>query len=99
MAIAIGVSAGYFLKTIEAKITGSRAAAETLRDQSSALLTTLADVRAAQVAYVAQGQGEAFWMDRVSKLLPVLDQQMADFKAAAGVACRAGGPGSGVRGD
>jgi hypothetical protein len=82
MAMAIGINVGYFLKTIEAKIAGSRAAAETLRDQSSALLATLADARAAQVAYVAQGQGEAFWMDRVSKLLPVLDQQMADFKAA-----------------
>jgi hypothetical protein len=82
MAIAIGISAGYFLKTIEAKITGNRAAADTLRDQSNALVATLADVRAAQVAYVAQGQGEAFWMDRVAKLLPVLDQQMADFKAA-----------------
>ena len=50
MAIAIGISAGYFLKTIEAKITGSRASAETLRDQSGALVATLADVRAAQFA-------------------------------------------------
>jgi hypothetical protein len=82
MAIAIGVSASYFLKTIEAKIAGSRGAANSLGDQSSALVATLADVRAAQVAYVAQGQGDAFWIDRVAKLLPVLAQQMADFKAA-----------------
>ena len=82
MAVAIGASASSFLKTIETRLAGSRAAVDTLRGQGTALLATLADVRAAQVAYVAQGQGEAFWMDRVSKLLPVNEQQMADFKAA-----------------
>jgi len=82
IAIVIGIGASYFLKTVEAKIVGSRAAAESLRDQSSALLDSLADLRSAQVAYVARGQGEGFWMERVSKLLPALDQQTAEFRAA-----------------
>ena len=82
IAIAIGVSASYFLKDIEKRTGESRAEEETLRDRSTALLATLADVRAVQVAYVAPGQGEAFWMDRMSKLLPLLDQQMTDFKAS-----------------
>jgi hypothetical protein len=82
VAIAIGVTAGYFLKTTESNMAGSREAANTLRDQRDALLATLADVRAAQVAYVARGQGDAFWMSRVAKLLPALEQQMTDFKSS-----------------
>ena len=31
---------------------------------------------------MARGQGEDFWIGRVSKLLPVLDRQMAEFKSA-----------------
>jgi len=82
VAIAIGVTAGYFLKTTESNMAGSREASNTLRDQRDGLLATLADVRAAQVAYVARGQGEAFWMSRVAKLLPALEQQMTDFKSS-----------------
>ena len=82
LAIAIGVSASYFLKDIDKKISVSRAEEETLRARSAALLATLAEARAVQVAYIAPGQGEGFWMDRMSKLLPLLDQQMADFKAS-----------------
>src|SRR4029450_6936281 len=84
IAIAIGASASYFLKDIDKKISVNRAEEETLRAQSTSLLATLADVRAVQVAYVAPGQGEAFWMDRMSKLLPLLDQQMADFQGSGG---------------
>ena len=84
LAIAIGVSASYFLKDIDKKISVSRAEEETLRARSAALLATLAEARAVQVAYIAPGQGEGFWMDRMSKLLPLLDQQMADFKASVG---------------
>ena len=84
VAIAIGVSASYFLKDIDKKISVSRAEEETLRARSAALLATLAEARAVQVAYIAPGQGEGFWMDRMSKLLPLLDQQMTDFKASVG---------------
>jgi hypothetical protein len=82
LAIAIGASATYVLKTIEDSVTASRESVDTLRNQSGALVSSLADVRSAQVAYVAQGQGEAFWMERVSRLLPALQQQADDFKAA-----------------
>jgi hypothetical protein len=82
LAIAIGASATYFLKTIEDNMTAGRESADALRNQSGALVGSLADVRSAQVAYVAQGQGEAFWMERVSRLLPVLQRQADDFKAA-----------------
>lgn len=82
IAIATGFTASYFLKDIENRIIGDRAAADALREQARALTATIAEVRAAQVAYVAQGQGEAFWMNHVAQLLPRLEQHAAEFGAA-----------------
>ena len=65
VAIAAGATAGYFLKATDKELTTSRGTADALLGQSRALLGTLSDVRAGQVAYVAQGQGEEFWMNRV----------------------------------
>ena len=45
-------------------------------------LATIADVRAGQFAYVARGQGEAFWMSRVESLLPALQERSAEFGAS-----------------
>ena len=50
-----------------------------LREQAAALTATIADVRAGQVAYVARGQGEAFWMSRVESLLPALQKHTEQF--------------------
>jgi CHASE3 domain sensor protein len=80
--IAVAIAAGYFLKSTDTNSNREHAAADAVRRQAQGLESTLSDVRAAQVAYVARGQSDAFWMSRVSKLLPALDQQMADFKAA-----------------
>ncbi len=82
LAIAAGVAASYYLKQIDAAFAKDRADTGALQIQAQALLTTLADVRAAQVGYVARGQGGDFWMGRVSRLLPVLDRQMSEFNAA-----------------
>lgn len=82
IAIAIGTVAGYFLKDLDRTMAADRAASDALRDQARTLMGKIADVRAAQVAYVAQGQGEDFWMSHVSKVLPTLEQQMADFQVA-----------------
>jgi CHASE3 domain sensor protein len=81
LAVGVGIAAAYFLKTIDTRTTHERQAADAMREHARALSSTLFELRAAQVAYVARGQVEAFWMDRVSKLLPTLDQQLADFKA------------------
>lgn len=80
VAIAIGVTAGYFLRTTELNLAATRDAANALRERRDALVATLADLRASQVAYVARGQGDGFWMSHVSKLLPSFGQQMAAFK-------------------
>ena len=80
--IAIGSVAAYFLKDLDVRINTQRASLDSLRDQAKALNTTIADVRAGQVAYVARGQGEAFWMTRVADLLPALQKQTTDFAAS-----------------
>jgi hypothetical protein len=79
--IAIGLTAGYFLKNTDTEINTERAAADTLRGQAAALKATIADLRAGQFAYVARGQGEAFWMSQVAGLLPALQEQTAGFQA------------------
>ena len=80
--IAIGLSAGYFLKNTDTEIDAQRASADALREQAVTLSATIADVRASQFAYVARGQSEAFWMSRVESLIPALQQRAAQFAAS-----------------
>jgi hypothetical protein len=80
--IAIGLTASYLLKNIDTEITGQRSSTDVLREQAAALAATIADVRAGQFAYVARGQGEAFWMSRVESLMPGLQKQAAEFGAS-----------------
>jgi GAF domain len=80
IAIVIGLSASYLFKNIDSSIVAQLASAGVLREQAAALTATIADVRAGQVAYVARGQGEAFWMSRVESLLPALQTHTEQFE-------------------
>jgi hypothetical protein len=80
--IAVGLTASYFLRNIDRDINSQRSSADMVRAQAAALSATIADVRAGQFAYVARGQGEAFWMSRVESLLPALEKQTAEFAAS-----------------
>ena len=77
--VLIGVVATYFLNDLDTRINTQRSSIETLRDQAKALSASIADVRAGQVAYVARGQGEAFWMSHVDSLLPALQKHTTEF--------------------
>jgi GAF domain len=77
--VIIGFAAAYFLDDLDSRITVQRTAIDTLRDQARALTATVGDVRAGQVAYVARGQGEGFWMAHVESLLPALQKQATAF--------------------
>ena len=79
IAIVIGLTTGYFLQHIDRNINAQRTSTDVLRDQAAALSATIADVRAGQYAYVARGQGEAFWMSYVESLMPALQKQAAEF--------------------
>jgi len=80
--IAIGLTAGYFLRNIDGAISTHRSSADVVRAQAAALSATIADVRAGQFAYVARGQSEAFWMSRVETMMPALQKQGAEFAAS-----------------
>ena len=82
VAVVIGFAASYFLNELDARINTERGSVDTLRDQARVLSATIADVRAGQVAYVARGQGEAFWMAHVDSLLPALQKHAAEFAAS-----------------
>jgi hypothetical protein len=79
LAIAVVSAASYFLKQSDEALNNDRAVADSLRNQTRTLAALIAEMRTAQVAYVARGQGEDFWIGRVAKLLPGVQQQMVDF--------------------
>ena len=80
--IFIGLTAAYFLKNIDADMIAQRAATDAAREQAAGLSSTIADIRGGQFAYVARGQGEAFWMSHVESLMPALQKQAAEFSKA-----------------
>lgn len=77
--IAIGCAAGYVLRDLDTTINSRLASGDSLREEATTLTATIADVRAGQIAYVARGQSEAFWIAHVESLLPSLQTQTADF--------------------
>ena len=80
--MAIGLAATYFLQQLDAQIQAQRTQADVVRERARRLTATIADVRASQIAYVAQGQGVPFWMTRVANLMPALQNQMAEFRGS-----------------
>lgn len=79
IAIVIGLTSSYLFKSIDSDINSNRSSEDLVRAQAAALSSTIADVSAGQFAYVARGQGEAFWMSRVESLMPALQKQIAEF--------------------
>ena len=77
--IAIGLSAGYLFSNVDKDINAQRTSENALRDEAATLAATIADARAGQMAYVARGQGEAFWMSHVESLTPILQKRAAEF--------------------
>ena len=80
--IAIGLTASYLLKNIDNDINSQRSSTDDVRALASALSATIADVRGGQFAYVARGQGEAFWLSHVESLIPALQKQAAELGAS-----------------
>jgi hypothetical protein len=79
IAIAIASAATYFLRQTDTTVNAERAVTDSLRGDVRVLAASIAEMRTAQVAYVARGQGQDFWIGRVAKLLPAVQQQMTQF--------------------
>jgi hypothetical protein len=81
-ALAAGGAAAYTVWGIDRQMTSGRAAEQALRDQAHAVAVGIADARASQRAYVAQGQGADFWTAREASLLAALDLRLRAFGAS-----------------
>jgi len=84
IAIAIVCSSAYVLREAELRINAARMAGDVLREQARMLSASIAEIRAAQAGYVAQGQGVDFWVGRVGKLVPAVQQQIASGGSVTG---------------
>jgi hypothetical protein len=80
--IAVGV-AGFFLFTTERQITAGRGAVRQFDLRAREAAVALSEWRAAQQAYVAAGQGVAFWMPRVEALQDEMGLQIDRLRAMA----------------
>src|SRR6478752_144325 len=76
-------AAGLSIWSFESRIRSSESSLRLAADAGRRALADASDLRAAQQAYVAVGQGEDFWFTRVSALTKDLDDVLAVFKTHA----------------
>jgi hypothetical protein len=76
-------SAGYFLFDTERQISNHRQALRAFDLRAREMTSALANMRAAQQAYVAAGQGIAFWMPEVEKLQGDVARSVDGLRASA----------------
>jgi hypothetical protein len=80
--IAIGAAA-MFVVTSEKQVAQQRAAMRTFDQHAREATDALADVRAAQQAYVAAGQGVAFWMPKVDQTMDTIAKALMTLQQSA----------------
>ena len=80
--IATGASA-YLFWMGESRARAEAQAARTFDLQASAATRTVLDLRAAQQAYVAAGQGDQFWADKVTATLGAIKDSLGVLRAEA----------------
>lgn len=84
--IAVGIGAGYLLWDSHRQSIATAERSRTLNAALDAILSDVADLSAAQQAYVAPGQSDGPWIARVSSLLQRLYDQAAALRSAGGAA-------------
>lgn len=80
--IVIGAAASFLIQS-EKQISQRQASLRTFDLQARSATSTLADVRAAQQAYVAAGQGVTFWMPKVESLISTAARSLDILRASA----------------
>jgi hypothetical protein len=76
-------AAGFFLIQAETQISQRREAFRAFDQHAREATDALADMRAAQHAYLAAGQGVAFWMPKVAALLGDVARDVDRLRASA----------------
>lgn len=80
--IALGAAAGFLIHS-EKQISARRMAVRALDLHAREVIDAIADARAGQQAYVAAGQGVAFWMPKVDALLDQIGGTVDTLRASA----------------
>jgi hypothetical protein len=80
--IAVGASA-YLYWMGEARARSEAQSARAFDQQAVAVTREVLDLRAAQQAYVAAGQGDQFWANKVATALASLKESLSSLRAAA----------------
>jgi hypothetical protein len=83
LALAALAGASYKLFLMERQADGARQAATAFDAGASALASNILDLRAAQQAYVAQGQNVAFWTSRATTLTDSVKQGLEKLRPLA----------------
>ena len=86
-------AAGYELMLLDRQATATRDRARAFEEKARQVEAAVRELRAAQFAYVATGQGFTFWTARVGTLLPAID---ADLQKLCSMASGSTAPGPGV---
>ncbi len=81
--VAATAAAGYVIWTLEAKRRAGAEVAASLDAGVTAAARGFLELRAAQAAYVAAGQGEEFWIERAGAIILDLKASIAGIRAHA----------------
>lgn len=81
--LAAAAGTGYLLWISETRLRASAGAADEFAARAASAARGMLDLRAAQQAYVAAGQGEQFWIDKVAASLPDLKASIDGLRAQA----------------
>src|SRR2546426_5392224 len=83
LALLAVVAAGFFLIRSEQHFARQRTAARAFDLHAREASDALADLRASQQAYVAAGQGVAFWVPKVASLMESITQTLTSIRSSA----------------
>lgn len=86
LAVLAFAGAGYELVLVENRAVAARAAADLFQQKAQRLAVVVRELRAAQYAYVAPGQGPAFWTTRSETLLSAIRADLPNLCGGIGSA-------------
>ncbi len=87
--------AGYEVTLLENQANAARSAAEAFQQKTESIIAAARELRAAQYAYVAPGQGSAFWSGRADTLIATLRTELPQTCGLAETPRSAGAPAGG----
>jgi hypothetical protein len=83
VAVLVVAATGYVAFHTEKQLDSRRAALRAFDASARDAASSLADLRASQQAYVAAGQGVAFWMPKVAALIETAEQSVDTLRTTA----------------